>query len=146
SYTKKIIFILMLSTIVFISGCGILEETQNTLNYATEATEYVNEMSTYGEEVQSLLNETNVDIAEDETTLTELEVTVEVFNKIKVPAIAEGIHNDILANNEKLLDMINQVQENGEIAIDELKNSEIFQTIESITNFMNQIEQLGFES
>ncbi|WP_042149490.1 DUF6376 family protein, partial [Paucisalibacillus sp. EB02] len=143
---KRIIFLLLLTTVVFISGCGILEETQNSLNYATETTEYLNEMSTYGEEVQTLLNEGNVNIAEVETTLTELEETVEEFNKIEVPAIAEGIHTDILANNEKLLDVINQIQENGEIAIDELKNSEIFQTIDSITNFMNQIEQLGFES
>jgi hypothetical protein len=142
---KKIIIVLLFSTIIFISGCGFLEETQNTINYATEATEYLNEMSTHAEEVQTYLNEGSVNAEDIEATLTELEGTVEEFNAIEVPAIAEGIHNDILANNEKLLDIINNVQENGELAIEELQNSEIYQTIESITNFMNQVEQLGFE-
>lgn len=135
---------LILSTIIVLSGCGFLKETQNTINYATEATEYLNEMNTHAEDVQTLL-EDNVNAAELETTLSELERTVEEFNSIEVPTIAEGIHNDISANNEKLLDIINSVQENGEIAIEELQNSEIYQTIESITNFMDQVEQLGFE-
>jgi hypothetical protein len=142
---KKVITVLIASTIIFISGCGFLEETQDTINYATETTEYLNEMSTFAEEVQNVLGEGNVNVAELETTLTDLEGTVEEFNTIEVPAIAEGIHNDILAKNEQLLDIVNQVQENGEIAIEEIENSQLYQTIESFTNLMDQVEQLGFE-
>lgn len=142
---KKVITVLIVSSIIFISGCGFLEETQDTINYATETTEYLNEMSTFAEEVQNVLGEGNANVAELETTLTDLEGTVEEFNTIEVPAIAEGIHNDILAKNDQLLDIVNQVQENGEIAIEEIENSQFYQTIESFTNLMDQVEQLGFE-
>ncbi|MFS0671791.1 DUF6376 family protein [Ornithinibacillus sp. 179-J 7C1 HS] len=140
---KKTISLLLFVTALFLSGCGFLEETQTTINYATETTEYLNELSTIAEDVQTSINEGNVD--ELETLLTDLEGKIEEFNSLEVPVVAEGIHDDILANNEKLLDTIASIKANGEVAIDEIKNTEIIQTIESITNFMNKIEELGIE-
>lgn len=142
---KKLLTSLVLTLVMFLSGCGLLEETQNTFNYATEATEYLNELSTFAEDIQSYLNDGNVNVEELEYTMTELEGVVKEFNTIEVPAIAEGIHENISVQNEKLLQTIDSIQENGDIAIKELQNTEIYQTIESITNFMDQVEQLGFE-
>jgi PBP1b-binding outer membrane lipoprotein LpoB len=140
---KKLVSMLIFTAVLFLSGCGFLEETQNTINYATETTEYLNELSTAAEEIQTSINEGNT--ADLEGKLAEIEGTIQEFNSIEVPALAEGIHDDIAAQNEKLLETIDQVQANGEIALEELKNTEIVQTIESITSFMDQIEQLGFE-
>ncbi|GGA85163.1 DUF6376 family protein [Ornithinibacillus halotolerans] len=141
---KKIISIFLLSTILFLSGCGFLEETQNTINYATEATEYLNELSTFAEEIQSSFDG-NVNEQELENMLTDIEGMAEQFNTIEVPAIAESVHHNLVEKNEKLIQTIDHIQENGEVAIEEIKNTELFKTIDSITNLMNQIEQLGFE-
>ncbi|WP_053071829.1 DUF6376 family protein [Ornithinibacillus contaminans] len=142
---KKIIYIMMLIAILVLSGCSFLEETENTINYATETTEYLNTLSTFAEETSTLVNEGATSIEDIEGRLTELELTIEEFNTIEVPALADSLHQDIVTQNEKLLDTINSIQENGDVALDELRNTNLYQTIESITNFKNQIEQLGFE-
>ncbi|WP_010093925.1 DUF6376 family protein [Ornithinibacillus scapharcae] len=131
------------SVVLFLSGCGLLEETQNTLDYATEATDYLNELNTFAEEVQNLSEGENINIEQLESKLATLEQSIESFNTLEVPVIAEGIHEDILAKNEQLLNIIHNAQENGELVLDEIQNGELYQTIESFTNFMNQIEQLG---
>ncbi|WP_100011274.1 DUF6376 family protein [Lentibacillus sediminis] len=131
-----------------LSGCSLLEETNNTLNYATEATEYMNELSTFAEESSSLINEaaqSEEAQAELADRLSELEQTAEEFNNIEVPSIAEGIHESLMEQNQQLLEITNNVVENGEVALDQLRESEIYQTIENITELRNQIEQLGFE-
>ncbi|MEN2767847.1 DUF6376 family protein [Ornithinibacillus xuwenensis] len=141
---KKTIRVFLVTTIIFLSGCALFEETQNTINYANEATEYFNKLSTFADETASLANgEVNTEALEEK--LTSLEQTITEFNHIEVPELAEGIHQDILTNNEILLEKINNLQEDGQLAIEELQNAEIFQTIDSITSFMDQIEQLGLE-
>lgn len=139
---KKIAF-LILSVVLILSGCGLLEETQNTLDYATEATDYLNELSTFAEEVQNLSEGENINLQQLDSKLAALEEKVVSFNTLEVPAIAEGIHENILAKNAQLLDIINNAQEDGELLLEELQNGELYQTIESFTNFMNQIDQLG---
>src|SRR5690554_3788410 len=108
----KKIALLIFSVVFLLSGCGLLEETQNTLNYATETTEYLNELSNFAAEVQNLSEGENINIDQLENTLSNLEQTVENFNTLEVPAIAEGIHEDILAKNEQLLDIIHNAQVN----------------------------------
>lgn len=129
-----------------LSGCSFLEETDNTLNYATEAVDYVNELTSFAEDTTSLINEAISDPAakeELENQLTALQDSITNFNEIEVPAIAEELHQTFTENNEKLLNITNNVLENGEVAIEQLQDSEIFQTIENITELKNQIEELG---
>jgi len=133
-------------TAIMLSGCSFLEETDNTLNYATEAVDYVNELTSFAEDTTSLINEAISDPAakeELENQLTALQDSITNFNEIEVPAIAEELHQTFTENNEKLLNITNNVLENGEVAIEQLQDSEIFQTIENITELKNQIEELG---
>lgn len=141
---KKIIVLLTLSFAFILSGCGLLEETQNTINYATEATEYIDELNNFAEEAQNIISEGNVNMDQLGIILNDIEESISQFNGVNVPSIAVGIHESIISKNEQLLSAIHKVEENGEIAIEEIQNSEIFQTIESITNLMDKIEQLGF--
>lgn len=143
---KKIISILFIS--VLLSGCSLLEETNDTLNYATEATEYMNNLSDFAQETTGLVSGESTNNPEAkanlESKLTALEESITDFNNIDVPMIAEGIHDNIEEKNLQLLDSLNNVIQNGEVVVEELKESDIYQTIENITNLQKQIEQLGF--
>ncbi|MFD2777125.1 DUF6376 family protein [Ornithinibacillus salinisoli] len=126
----------------------MLEETNNTLNYVTETTEYFNELNNFAEETSTLISgkSTNNELqTELESKLTSLEETIKEYNTIEVPSIAEGIHQDITNKNEQLIEIINETQQNGEVAIDQFKESEIYQTIENLTSLKDQLEQLGVE-
>lgn len=143
---KKTIAILLLS--IALTGCSFIEETNNSLNYATEATEYLNDLSNFTEETSGLVNQAVSDPAakeELEMQLLALEESITDFNAIDPPGIADGLHQNLMEKNEQLLNITDDIIQNGEVAVEQLQNSEIYQTIENITELKNQIEELGFE-
>ncbi|MCM3399272.1 DUF6376 family protein [Oceanobacillus profundus] len=142
---KKLIMLLLISTVL--SGCSFIEETNNTLDYATEATEYLNELSSFTEEVPGLVDQAVSDPAVQEDLKSHfiaLEESIADFNAIDVPELAEGLHQNFTEKNQQLLDITSNVIQNGEVAVEKLEESELFQTIETITELQNQIEDLGF--
>src|SRR5699024_8129585 len=78
-----------------------------------------------------------------ESSLTSLQDTVTEFNNIEAPSFAEGIHQNLIEKNQELLDITNNVLENGEVVIEKLQDSEIYQTIDNIRDLKDQVEQLG---
>lgn len=73
-----------------------------------------------------------------------LKQDIEDFIQINdVPSVAKDIHQELVAKNELLLDEINKVLQNGNLALNKLENSEIFTTITELTNLLNRIENLG---
>lgn len=134
---KKLIIMLFVTAVFTLSGCSFLEEANDSLNYANEATEYMNELSTFAEEASSLEG------AELESRLESLRTTIEDFLEIEPPSIAEGIHKELENKSQVLLDATNNILENGEVAIEQLKQSEVYKTIENITTLKSQIEELG---
>ncbi|OZU87141.1 hypothetical protein CIL03_18320 [Virgibacillus indicus] len=143
---KKYASILFISAFLILSGCSFLEEANDSINYATEATEYINDLSSFAEDTSSLVSEAanNPEAkSELESRLTSLQDTITDFNDIEAPAIAEGIHKNLTEKNQELLDITNNVLQNGKVAIEKLQDSEIYQTIENITSLMDQIEELG---
>ncbi|WP_067726948.1 DUF6376 family protein [Oceanobacillus damuensis] len=142
---KKIMTLLIIS--IALTGCSIIEETNNSLNYATEATEYFNDLSKFAEETSGLVNQSAADPAvkeELETQLLALEESIKNFNAIKAPGIAADFHQNLKEKNQQLLEITQSTIENGEVAVDQLQKSGLYQTIENITELKNQIEELGF--
>lgn len=143
---KKIYTMFFVLAFLMLSGCSILGEVNNSLDYVNETTEYIDELSTFAEDASSLANEAATDPEakkELESRLTTLEESIQEFNEIEPPSLAEDIHQEIVNKNEQLLEGINAAMQNGEVAIDQLQDSEIFTTINEITDLLNQIEQLG---
>jgi hypothetical protein len=144
---KKIIylFVLLIMTIL-VSGCSLLEETNKSLEYVNETTAYLNDLSTFAEDAPQLIQEAAANIESKEELENQLMVLleeIESFNSLEPPAIAEDIHQQLVAKNEVLIEQINQVMVNGEILLDQIENTEIYTTIEELTKFKNQLEQLG---
>src|SRR5699024_6498401 len=130
---------LIVTVALTLSGCSLLEEANDSLDYATDVTEYINELNTFAEEAPSLEG------AELKSELETLTADIEDFMEIEPPSIAEDIHKELEDKSQKLLHTTNNILEDGEVAIEQLKQSEIYTTIENISELKTQIEELGFE-
>ena len=129
-------------------GFSLLGEVNNTLEYATTTTEYIDIANNFANEVTELANDA---VANEESRkqleeeLTAMKAKIQEYNETKAPAIAEDIHNQIVSTNTKLEDGIDTYLaniENGKLDPAILKDSEILTTINEISSLMNQIEQL----
>ncbi|MBM7584563.1 hypothetical protein JOC86_001100 [Bacillus pakistanensis] len=143
---KKIRLVLLSVIFLMLGGCSVLEDVNNSLDYLNETTDYINELSTFAEEAPSLFQDaaTNPDSLQKlEDQITTLEKSAQEFNELKPPSVAKDVHNSIVEKNERLLSEINNAKQNGELAIEQINNSEIFTTINEIKELQSQIEELG---
>jgi vacuolar-type H+-ATPase subunit I/STV1 len=143
---KKIRYLILSVMFLMLGGCSVLEGVNNSLAYLNETTDYINELSTFAEEAPSLVQEaaTNPDsLKQLENQVSSLESSAKEFNELEPPSVAEDVHNSIVEKNEKLLNEINNAKLNGEIAIEQINNSEIFTTINEIKELQTQLEELG---
>lgn len=134
---KKRIGMFFVIIVFVLSGCSFLEDANNSLDYINETTDYINDLSNFAEDATSL-NGTEL-----ESRLVTLKGNIEDFMNLEAPDFAADIHQELETKSQILLDATNNILESGEIAIEQLEQSEIFQTINKITNLLNQIEQLG---
>ncbi|MFD9628184.1 DUF6376 family protein [Peribacillus muralis] len=145
---KKIIAIAFLS-ILTLSGCSLLGEVNSSLEYADNATEYVNTVKTFANEVPAMAQDavTDTEVRKNlEKELQQMKTEIEEFNATEPPQVAEGIHEKIIASNQQLLDGIELYLNNiekGQLDPKALEDSEILQSIDQITDLANQIEKLG---
>jgi hypothetical protein len=131
---------------IVLSGCSLVGEVNQSLEYANEATAYLTELSQFAEEAPQLIQDAATDSQareELENSLNTLKQDIEEFNNTEAPAIAQDIHEQLVSKNEQLLAEIEKATENGELLIDQLENSTIFNTINEINELINQLEQLG---
>lgn len=131
---------------MFLSGCSLLTEVNDSIEYVNTATEHVAKLNTFADEapqlVQAAVTDTEVK-QELETKLITLKQDIEEFiNTQNVPKVAEDIHQEFVAKNEVLLGEINQALENGNLALDKLESSELFTTINDVTNLLNRLENI----
>ncbi|UOE57276.1 DUF6376 family protein [Bacillus sp. CMF12] len=144
---KKVILIGLLTVSMLLSGCSVLGEVNNSIDYVNEATEHINTLSDFAEEAPQMIQDAAADPAlkqELEDRLTTLKQEVEEFIALQdIPTLAEDVHQELVTQNEALLAEINKVLENGNLALDQLENSELFTTINETTSLINRIEALG---
>ena len=145
---KKLLTAIGLAGMLFLSGCSILGEVNNTVEYANITTDYIESTKTFASEVPQLAK----DAVTDETARKNLEDELEImkekinsFNEVEPPSIAEDIHNQILTSNEKLEEWIDLYLvniENGTLDPSVLENSEIMTTANEISSLMENINQV----
>lgn len=143
---KKLLMIVALISSVLLSGCSLLEEVNNSLEYANKATEHINTWQDFGQEAPQMIQEaaTNPETKQElEAELNALLEEIDEFNQTEPPAIAADLHQQIVEKNEALEEIINDAMVNGELALEELQNSELITTINEITKLMNLVEDLG---
>jgi len=145
---KKIMTAFGMIGMLFLSGCSLIGEVNNTLEYANTTTEYVNSAKDFANEVPELANDavTNEEARQQlEEELTSMKKEINKFNETEVPIIAEDIHNQIVSTNEKLeegIDLYLINIENGKLDPAILEDSRILTTVNEISSLMDQIEKL----
>jgi hypothetical protein len=135
--------------IMVISGCSLVEDVNNSIDYIPAATNYINKMSTFANEIPPLIEQAATDpsaLQQLNTKLTEVQKEVEAFNKLTPPSYAQDIHNQILHHNQQLetiLDTYTAGTQNGQLDPSILQNQDLIQQIEALTNMLNQLQSLG---
>lgn len=141
---KKVLSIIALFTMM-LTGCSLLDEVNNSLDYVNDAKSYINSLTDFAEGTPQLIQDAAGDpeaMKELESQLNGLVEQVNEFNDIEAPAIAESIHQDIVTKNEVLLEEIDKAMENGELAIEKLENSQLMDTVNEVTSLLDTIEKL----
>jgi Family of unknown function (DUF6376) len=145
---KKLLTTIGLAGMLFLSGCSILGEVNNTVEYANITTDYIESTKTFASEVPQLAKDAVTDeIARKnlEDELESMKEKINSFNEVEPPSIAEDIHNQILTSNEKLeegIDLYLVNIENGTLDPSVLENSEIMTTVNEISSLMENINQV----
>ncbi|MCC3357743.1 DUF6376 family protein [Bacillus sp. REN16] len=146
---KKRFLAFSLMGLIFLGACSILEDVNNTVTYVNEATDYVNEVSTFINEAPALAEQAVTDeqsMVDLETKLTEMQDDMVSFNSLEPPEMAADLHQQIVDYNQQAEEGINlyiENIENGQIDPALFENSEMFQTLQNVTNTIDQIKQLG---
>ena len=143
---KKIISLFAVTVALLLGGCSLIGEVNDSLNYAGEAVEYMNELSAFTESVRGTVEGTasNPELNEElENQLTSLKENAEEFNNLEAPAMAESIHQELISKNQVLLDSINQAIASGNNIVQALQETELMSTIQEIVELRSQIEQLS---
>jgi hypothetical protein len=139
------LFILMLS-FMLLSACSLIEKATNSLDYVNQATEHINNLSNFAEKAPQMIKDaaTNPETKQElENRLTALKKEIEQFNLLHAPSLAKDIHQQLVDKNQIILQEINNVVENGHLALDKLQNSKILTTINEIAGLIDRIKSLG---
>ncbi|MFS0880056.1 DUF6376 family protein [Metabacillus niabensis] len=143
---KKIVLIISIIATMMLSACSFLDEVNQSVDYINEADAYLQELKNFAENAPSDLQQAaqDAELSQNlEEQLQSLKEQINDFNNIDAPAIAEDIHKDIIAKNDVLLEEIDTVVKNGELALEELKNSEIMTTVDDINSLLETVENLN---
>ncbi|OMP68091.1 DUF6376 family protein [Domibacillus epiphyticus] len=140
---------IVLST-ALLGGCSLIDEANNTLTYASDMTEFLNETQQFASDVPALLEDaaSNPDIVEDlQSQLENMQQDIDAIQNMEVPAVAEDIHGQLLDYSGQLESSINDILgklENGVLNPEELlENTELLTTIEELQELQKNIEDLG---
>ncbi|MET3696409.1 hypothetical protein SAMN05877753_103347 [Bacillus oleivorans] len=142
-------WISLFALLLFLSGCSLLEDVNNTLDYVNEATDYVNEANQFANDVPALAEQAASDpnvLANLEEQLQMMQEEIQEFNALNPPGIAEDIHQTIEGYNQTIeaaIDSSLEKIEQGQFQLNELMDSELMQTFQNLQNTLNQLEQLG---
>jgi Family of unknown function (DUF6376) len=144
---KKFMFVLL--SLSLLTGCGLLEEANNSLTYVEEMTDYLNEAEQFANDFPSLVENASADssaIPELEGRLDDMKSEIEDINNLNPPSIAEDLHAKVTDYNNKALQGIEQAQaqiDKGEVSLNELQNLEIVNTFNQLQEIKGNLENLG---
>jgi hypothetical protein len=135
---------------VILGGCSLLDEANNTLTYATDVTDFLNETQQFASDVPEMLENaaSNPNIVEDvQGQLESMQQDIDSMQEMEVPAVAEGIHGQLLDYSSQIETGIDEALgklENGVVDPAALfENTELLQTIQELQDLRVKIEQLG---
>ncbi|WP_411344739.1 DUF6376 family protein [Paenibacillus sp. WLX1005] len=143
-------YMLMLVMVAgLLSGCSALDQVNQSVNYVSEVTSYINSTSNLSQNLPELTEQALTDPQAREQLSQQLANTqsqIDNFNQLEPPAFAQDLHQQLSAYSATLgtevNSLVDQVQA-GKLTVADLNNSQIFQTVDQINGLLNQFQQLG---
>ncbi|WP_139325439.1 DUF6376 family protein [Domibacillus enclensis] len=137
-------------SVLLLSGCSLVDEANNTLTYATDMTEFLNETQQFASEVPALLENaaSNPSLAADvEAQLENMQQQINDVQQMDAPVIAEGVHSRLLDYSTQLEEGIQEAMSKVESGVLDpaaiFENTDLLQTVQELQELRNSIEQLG---
>jgi hypothetical protein len=146
---KKGFMILSTILLVLLSGCSLLNDAKNTITYINEATDFLGKATTFANEAPPLAQQAISDqqaAKELENMLQNMKQDIEAFNELQAPDVAANLHQQLVDQNNVISKGIDTYLNNfkdGKLDPAVLENTEIFQTVQELSNIIDQIKQLG---
>jgi hypothetical protein len=146
---KKRLLMLSAAIVLLLSGCSLLNDAKDTLTYVTSAKEYLDKATAFANDAPTIAQQAVGDqqkAAELKTMLQDMKQEINTFNKLQAPEIAVDLHQQLVDQNNKLaagIDLYLQNMKNGLLDPSVLQNTELFQSVQEISNILDQIKQLG---
>ncbi|WP_138751467.1 DUF6376 family protein [Paenibacillus sinopodophylli] len=142
---KRSVAMLMIAVMLMTAGCGIIEEVGQTVNFATETTDYLQSLTDFGQNMNGLAEQAMNDL--DARTnlkqqLVALKDQVIQYEGLQVPDYAKDLHQSIADYNATLQKGIDQALTNIEQGRAVFDSTGIPDTINKINELLNQINQL----
>lgn len=143
---KKGLTMILLSIMLMASGCGIMNEVGQTVNFAAETTGYLQTLTDFGQDMNALAEQAVNDL-DARTDLKErllaLKEEVAQYGELQVPDYAKELHQSIAAYNETLQNGLDQALTNIEQGRNAFESTGIPDTINKINELLNEINQLA---
>ncbi|MFD1887065.1 DUF6376 family protein [Paenibacillus wenxiniae] len=143
-YTLTLILLVSL-----LSGCSALDSVNQSVNYVSSVTTYINHTSTLAQELPQLTQQSLTDAQARQQLTQELQNAqqqINTFNQLEPPAFAKELHQQLSGYSDTLNTEVNSLIDQaqaGKLTVQNLNNSQIFQTIDQINGLLNQFQQLG---
>jgi hypothetical protein len=146
-FMQKLKLLIVVTVLMLLSACSFFGEVNNSLEYVNTATTHIETLNVFADEAPTLIQEAinNPSVRQElETKLLTLKQDIEEFiNLSDIPTLAESVHQEFVNKNKALLSEINKLLQDGQLALDQLENSQLVATINDVTSLLNRIEELG---
>ncbi|RAL26968.1 DUF6376 family protein [Thermoflavimicrobium daqui] len=146
---KWLLSLLTVFTLVVTGGCSLTGEVSVSVEYVSKTADYIKKVQDFYNEVPGMVEKAVTDskVRKDlETKLNDLKTEIQNFEKLTPPDFAKDIHQTIQDHNQKLQTAIDGylgLVKDGKLDPQEFKNSELYQTMNSIINLLDQVQNLG---
>ncbi|WP_337101266.1 DUF6376 family protein [Paenibacillus sp. YIM B09110] len=142
---RRSLMLIVVAAMVFAAGCGIIEEATQTVNFAAETTTYLQSITNFGQNMQTMAEQALTDLnarTDLKEQLLALKQQIKEYGALTVPDYAKDLHQSITEYNAQLNLSIDKALTNIEQGRAAFEATGIPDTINKINELLNQLNQL----
>ncbi|PLS02702.1 DUF6376 family protein [Neobacillus cucumis] len=145
---KRWLTVFSAGLLFLLSGCSFLNLSYDTLDYAKDASNYLDQVTEFASNTSPLLKGAVDDQqAADELkrTLQQMKTEIKAFNDLNAPETVREFHHQLVNQNNRLISQINLYLaelENGLLNPSFLENNQLLSPVKEINDTIQQIQKL----
>ncbi|MCU6707248.1 DUF6376 family protein [Paenibacillus sp. J5C_2022] len=146
SRTRLGLMLMLAAALIAASGCGIFEQVGSTVNFASETTAYMNELTEFGQSMNEKAQQAMTDLeakADLKQQIADLKKQIANYEGIQVPEYAQELYQSIVQHNETLKQGLDSALTNIEQGKDIFASTGIPDVINRVNELLGQINSLA---